>query len=115
MIVSAEGLQSCLNLLILLLFFLDKVLILAHSILQTLLFLYVCSLNTNGILVELILSQEIASYAFVQSFDLFLLFTDLIVQAIVELEDFLKLKLEECMLMDMRCINTNLTISINDI
>ena len=33
----------------------------------------------------------------------------------VKLEDFLELKLQERVFMDMRCINANLTISVNDI
>ena len=33
----------------------------------------------------------------------------------IKLENFLKLKLQERVFVDMRCVNANLTISVNDI
>ena len=64
-IIGAEGLQGNLHLLILVFLLLNRELILSHFLTQSRLLLLEVALNAHAILVQLVLSQEVATDALV--------------------------------------------------
>ena len=66
--------------------------------LQFLFLLLEVALNSDGVLVSLVLNQKIALYLFIKVSNFLLLVIHLFILAVVDLEQFLKLKLKEGML-----------------
>ena len=93
LVVGAEGFESCLKFGNLFLLFLDEILVLTHSLAQSLFLLGVVALNSHTVLVKLVLSQQVSTDALVKSLNLALLMANLLILTVVDLKHLLQLEL----------------------
>jgi len=93
LVVSLDSSESGLQFLAFVFLLLDNALRFAHVLFQKLFFLFVVALDTEAVLVQLILSQKVASNLFIQVLDILLLVCNLLVLPVVKLESFLQLQL----------------------
>lgn len=111
-IICMESLQSILKHGTFIHFLLVKVLNIMNLFLQFLFLLLEVALNSDGVLVSLVLNQKIALYLFIKVSNFLLLVIHLFILAVVDLEQFLKLKLKEGMLVHIWLFNGVSAISV---
>ena len=95
LVIGGQRLDQILILLSSFLFDLDQVLQLALFALNFLLFLHVVTFHSHKVLIELVLSEEVAASPLVQGVNLSLLVLHLQIQLVIYFVGFLQLQLQE--------------------
>ena len=109
LVVGLDSSQSRLDLLALVLLLLNQRLSLAHLCFKQLLFLLIVALNTQTILVKLVLSEQIASNLLVKVLNVSFLVLNLLVLSVIQLEGLFQLQLQEGVLPDIGLADTMLS------
>ena len=108
LVVGLDSSQGRLDLLALVLLLLNQRLSLAHLCFKQLLFLLIVALNTQTILVKLVLSEQIASNLLVKVLNVSFLVLNLLVLSVIQLEGLFQLQLQEGVLPDIGLADTML-------
>lgn len=111
-IVCEEGLQRFLTIRKLFFLFFNEVPCLIKLLLKSLFLLLEVSLEADAVFVQLVLREHIVSDAGIQSLNLLLLAVDLLILAVVYFKDFFKLQLKESVFMNVRIVQTNLSMFV---